>query len=422
MSTITLPYVPHANQITLHEDPHRFKVVVCGRRFGKSTFALNHTLNKALQKEGRYWIVAPSYKQAKSIYWRDHVRQWIPDEIVKKKNESELYVELVNGSIIELKGADNDDALRGAGLDGLVLDEFADMKPQIWSEILRHTLTDKQGWAIFIGTPRGFNHFYELFVKDDPQYAKFQFRTHDNPLIAESELVALEQEYKDQGSDAYLQEVLAEFRKPTGVVFGEFDRSRVRKVDYNPDLPLYLAWDFGVRDPTVMLWFQRTPGGELYLVDEYEGTDANLDHYLQVLNSKPYKVAAMHCGDPAGFQKEFGTGVSTADLLRKHGIYLKARPGLDKQTLIRAAHGVLPRLYVAERCKRFLMAIEHYHYPREKPNAIKTTTETPVHDWSSHMMDALQYFAVNEPGYGASSIDRQVLQRMAVDRNKEDWL
>lgn len=415
MAQVVLPYKPHEKQAEIHRDSHRFKVVVCGRRFGKSTFALNHCLDRALRTKGRYWIVAPSYKQAKSIYWRDQVNTWIPKSVVQKKNETELFLELINGSIIELKGADNEDSLRGAGLDGVILDEYADMKPHVWTEIIRPTLIDKEGWAIFIGTPKGYNHFYEMYIKDDPNYQSWRFSSHDNPLLSKSELEDLEKDYKEKGEDAYYQEILAEFRKPTGAVYAEFDRTRQVRDDihYNPELPLYITWDFGVRDPTSIIWLQRSVGGEIYVIDEYENTDSDIAHFISVVNSKPYKAASLHCGDPAGYQRELGTGISVADQLRKNGIVLKARPGLDKETLIRTTHGVVQRLYVSTQCEQFIRAIENYHYPQEKPNAVKTTTEQPVHDWSSHMMDALSYFAVNEPRTN-NNFDQKARERMAV--------
>lgn len=426
MGQILLPYNPHPNQSVIHADPHRFKVVVCGRRFGKSTFALNHTLNKALKTPGRYWIVAPTYVQAKSIYWRDSkgLKFWIPPELIRKRNESELFVELVNGSLIELKGADNEDSLRGAGLDGVVLDEYADMKPHVWHEILRPTLIDRKGWAIFIGTPKGYNHFYELFSTQDPAYKAWRFRSHDNPLLPPEELASLEVEYKAKGDDQYHQEILAEFRKPTGAVYPEFDRFKQVRDDlqYNPELPLYVAWDFGVRDPTSILWLQRSSAGEIYVVDEYEKTDGNIEHFISVVESKPYKLADIHMGDPAGYQRELGTGISVADQLSKRGIFLKVRSGLDKQTLLRTTHGVVQRLYVARQCENFIRSIENYHYPKENTNSIKTTSESPVHDWSSHMMDALSYFAVNEPSQTNRDFDRKVHQRHVAIERSDEWL
>lgn len=425
---VVLPYKPHATQLPIHLDAHRYKVVCCGRRWGKSAFALNEIIDKALRKPGRYWIIAPSYVQAKNIYWRDNqrgLRHWLPDALIKRKNETELYVELKNGSLIELKGADNEDSLRGTGLDGVVLDEFADFSPTVWTHIVRPMLLDTNGWAIFIGTPKGYNHFYEAFLNEQklPDWKSYQHPSHDNPLLNKTLLKELETEAKESGEDVYYQEILAEFRKPTGAVYKEFDRKRqVRPLPYNPALPLYIAWDFGVRDPTAILWLQRSMAGEIYLVDCYEGTDSNIEHYLQVVNAKPYKTAVMHCGDPAGYQRELGTGISVADALRKNGIHLKVRPGMDKQTMIRTTHGVVQRLYVNQECDKFVQSIESYHYPKERSNAMNPTTETPVHDWSSHMMDALSYFAVNEPIGRNVEIDRAVRARAARLRSDPDWI
>ena len=120
-------YTPHEKQLEIHKSPARFKVLNWGRRTGKSVFAINHTLIEAMKRPGRYWIVAPTYRQAKNIYWLEVIPQSIPKEVVLKKNEQELTVHLINGSVIELKGADNQDSLRGAGIKGLILDEYAFM-------------------------------------------------------------------------------------------------------------------------------------------------------------------------------------------------------------------------------------------------------------------------------------------------------
>ena len=158
---ITLQYKPHPHQKVLHDDEHRYKVVVAGRRFGKSVFARMHCLLNALSEPGLYWIVNPTYRQGKQIHWHE-LKKEIPYDLVSYKNEQELSIQLVNGSRIEIKGADNEDSLRGVGLKGVVIDEAADQKLKVWEEIIRPTLIDSGGWAIFIGTPKGFNWFFDL--------------------------------------------------------------------------------------------------------------------------------------------------------------------------------------------------------------------------------------------------------------------
>jgi hypothetical protein len=218
-------YQPHKKQQAVHDDPHRFKVLNWGRRTGKSTLAVNYTFIQALRVVGRYWIVAPTYKQAKSIYWVDIIYNHIPKELIKKKNEQELAITLVNGSVIELKGTDNEDSLRGSGVKGIVLDEYAFMKPTVWDLILRPMITDSKGWAIFISTPNGFNHFAQLSDKarnsQNKNWAYFHATTYDNPHIDDEEIEEIK---KDTTEDQFAQEYMAEFRKMEGLVYKAFDR------------------------------------------------------------------------------------------------------------------------------------------------------------------------------------------------------
>src|SRR3990167_2029950 len=163
-----LLWTPHKNQEQIIEDPARFKVIVCGRRFGKSTLAIYKILEDALMtKNGLFFYIAPTYRQAKMIAWQmlQEALHTLPKELVKKTNESELSAIVGNNSQIFLKGADDPNALRGVGLNGVILDEFADMKAIAFDEVIRPALTDKKGWCWFIGTPRGFNHFYDVFNK-----------------------------------------------------------------------------------------------------------------------------------------------------------------------------------------------------------------------------------------------------------------
>jgi hypothetical protein len=181
-------------------------------------------LDQATKQPGLYWIVSPTYKQSKMIHWRDYDKE-IPKDWVAKKNEVELSLTLTNGSVIELKGAENPDALRGVKLRGLVIDEIASIRnwDWLWSEVLRPTLTDFQAPAIFISTPKGFNHFYDLFEqgKKEGDYKSWRFTSYDNPVIQKGEIDAAKKELTE---DTFYQEYLAEFKRYTGLVYKNFDR------------------------------------------------------------------------------------------------------------------------------------------------------------------------------------------------------
>lgn len=177
--------MPHKNQLKIRNDNTRFKIVVAGRRFGKTVFAINELINNAIMNpDTRNWYIAPTYRQAKEIAWK-MLFYYLPKEFISKKNEVELSVELIQGSEITLKGSDSPDSLRGVGLNYAVLDEYAQMKADVWGEIIRPMLIDSKGSALFIGTPQGYNHFWDLFnkEKDDSDYKSFHFTTIDNLAI-----------------------------------------------------------------------------------------------------------------------------------------------------------------------------------------------------------------------------------------------
>lgn len=202
----------------------RFKVCACGRRFGKSQMSAYKVVLSALQKaNGVYWLVSPTYPQTK-IIWR-MIKKFLPREYVKRIMEGELFIELVNGSMIWAKSGDNPDNLRGEGLDGCILDECAMLKPEVWQEAIRPSLSDKRGWALFISTPKGKNWFYELFLrgldKTQDHWACFQYTTHENPIVTQEEI---EEMRRSMPEIKFRQEVLAEFLDAGGEVFRGLDR------------------------------------------------------------------------------------------------------------------------------------------------------------------------------------------------------
>ena len=228
-----------------HSD-RRFRVLVAGRRFGKTYLAVTE-LCRAAWGQGRVaWYVAPTYRQAKRIAWKP-LKQITRPFWAGKPNESDLSIELTTGGTISLRGADNYDSLRGEGLDFVVLDEYASMRPQAWVEVLRPSLADRLGSALFIGTPKGYNHFYDLFqnATTHPQWAAFQFTTEEGGNVAAAELESAASELDER---TYRQEFQARFENlGAGVVYYAFDRTgNVQPLDYDPAVPLFWAIDFNV--------------------------------------------------------------------------------------------------------------------------------------------------------------------------------
>ena len=210
-------FQPHLNQQKIDESDARFKIVVAGRRFGKTCYAINKLINRALKFSGtKNWYIAPTYHQAKEIAWK-MLQFYLPEEFISKKNEAELKIELIQGSEIALKGADKPESLKGVGLNFVILDEYGQMKEEAWDESVRPMLVDSKGSAIFIGTPVGYNHFWTLYnkEKDDLDYESFHFRTIDNLAI---EGIAEEVEKARQEMDPikFSQEMEANFESLVG--------------------------------------------------------------------------------------------------------------------------------------------------------------------------------------------------------------
>lgn len=240
----------HRGQAQVFADPTRFRVVVAGRRWGKTQLARVELIARALRARGRYWYVAPTRVDAKDIFWADLKAAIDPSWLSQSPLETELKIDFRNGSEIRLHGADKPDALRGRGLRFVVLDEYADMKPQSWTEALRPALSDHKAPALFIGTPKSFNHFYAQYERgQDPRvsaWRSWQYRTVDNPFIDPTEVEAAKDDLDER---TWRQEYEASFETIAGRAYYAFDRrTNVAPVTLNPQEPVCLFFDFNV-DP-----------------------------------------------------------------------------------------------------------------------------------------------------------------------------
>jgi hypothetical protein len=260
-------------QWTVFNCDSRFRILVAGRRFGKTYLALVELCRSAWAPGRLVWYVAPTYKQAKRIAWNP-LKQMTRPYWASKPNETELRIELTTGGTICLKGADNYDSLRGDGLDFLLLDEYASIAKEAWTEVLRPSLADKQGHAFFIGTPRGYNHFYDLYqtMKDQPHWSTFQFTTEEGGNVAKAELESATHELDER---TYRQEFQAKFENlSSGMAYYAFDRdANVRPVSYDPHLPLFWSLDFNI-NPMCGVIGQRD-GEWVHVLDEIVLADSN---------------------------------------------------------------------------------------------------------------------------------------------------
>ena len=232
-------------QATVFTCKKRFRVLIAGRRFGKTYLAIAELLRGASWPGFTAWYVAPTYRQAKQIAWK-RLKE-LAHPLITKTNETDLSVELATGGSIALRGADNYDSLRGVGLDGVVLDEAADIAPEVWTEVLRPALSDRLGWALWIGTPKGFNGLFTLYTEaqSKPDWGAFTFTTLQGGQVPPAEIAAAKAELDLK---TYRQEYEASFEESAeGKVYYSFSRSEnVTQIAYDPRYPLCWSLDFNV--------------------------------------------------------------------------------------------------------------------------------------------------------------------------------
>ncbi len=398
---IQIKYRPRDQFRPFHRRRQRWSVLVCHRRAGKTVATLNDLIRGAINEckpEGRYAFIFPQRNQAKDTAWH-YLRRYTEPLLAKPPNESELRVDLVNGSMIRLYGADNPDALRGPYLDGVVLDEFADMKPEVWHEVIRPMLADRRGWATFIGTPKGKNEFWRLYenAKNDPEWFHMILRASESGILPVEELAALR---KEMSEDQYNQEMECSFEAAIrGAFYAEEMRTmlaegRITNLEINKNIRVHTAWDLGVSDST-SIWFIQCVNRERRLVDYYEASGVGLDHYAQVLHDKRIEHGWKY-GDhyfPHDIKhREFTTGKSRLQSLAARGIDAVVVPESNILDGINVTRRLLGRIWIDEkRCARGIEALRQYR--REYDDKLKDWKKNPLHDWTSHAADALRTFA-----------------------------
>ncbi len=319
--------LPENGQIRLHRkqaevfyDRHRFRVVVAGRRWGKTVLAMSTLVEAARKSRSKVWYIAPSYRMAKQIMWEE-LKLFVPPELILKVHETELSMKLINGSVIELKGADKPDTLRGIGLAYVVLDEFQDMKEEVWEKVIRPTLASTRGKALFIGTPKGYANLYNVYLngrdgKKKRTWASWQFPTITSPFIPESEILAAR---ADMDPKSFRQEFEASFETMSGRVYHQFDRNvHLGEYPFNPHLPIWVGVDFNI-DPMSAVILQPQPSGEVWAVDEIYQYSSNTESLCEELERRywRFKKQMVIYPDPAGGNRQHARGESDLDIFRE---------------------------------------------------------------------------------------------------------
>ena len=313
-----IDYEPRRQFIPFHERSERFACIVTHRRAGK-TVACVHDLQRGalacMRERPRFAYLSPFLKQAKAVAW-DYLRAAMAPAraLGASANETELRVDYPNGGQVRLYGADNYEALRGLYLDGVVLDEYADMDPRAWTEVIRPALADRGGWAVFIGTPKGRNAFYEMWRKAQNEgWFHMMLKASETGLLSAAELALAA---GDLSEEQYAQEFECSFEAAiVGAYYGKLMAAaerdqRISGVPHDPSALVWTSWDLGIRDATA-IWFAQVIGREIHIIDYYEASGVDLGHYVRELNARPYAYAG-HIVPHDARAKELGTGKSPA--------------------------------------------------------------------------------------------------------------
>jgi hypothetical protein len=398
MGEIVIPYKPREHQLKVHEllDGKRFAVVVAHRRFGKTVAALNHLIREAVLNEKetpRYAYIAPTYGQAKRVAWDYLVKYTTP--LGGTNNISELRVDFW-GRRIQLYGSDNPDSLRGQFFDGVIIDEVGDQNPKIWTDIVRPALTDRKGWCLFIGTPKGHNHFKELRDRAEKEegWGLLEFKASETGVVDEVELKAAKNE---MGQDKYLQEFECSFDASVegsyyGTLLQEIEQKKhMQEIPREELSRTFTAWDLGMGDST-SIWVAQLVGTEVRLLDYYENHGVGLDHYVKWIKDNDY-LKAEHILPHDVRVRELGTGKSRMEMLEEAGLEVKIAPRMGLDDGIQAVRRLLPRCWFnVPQVQNGLNCLRNYR--RDYDEKRKIFFERPLHDWSSHGSDSFRYLAL----------------------------
>ena len=378
-------------QKAIIEAPNRFRVLITGRRFGKTFLCIQELAKFSRYPKRKCWYVAPTYRMAKDIVWNELVDRLTKHKWISKTNHSDLRITLRNGSEISLRGADNENSLRGVGLDFLVMDEFADIKEHAWFEVLRPTLSDKNGSALFCGTPRGYGNWsYNLFTKEqeDTNWKSFQFTTLEGGQVSATEI---DQARQDLDERTFKQEYMASFVNYAGQIYYNFDRKDNVIEKYQPQSnEIHIGMDFNIDPMSAVV--SEVIGNNIYIYDEIVIYSSNTDEIVQEIRNRYAGKHIFVYPDPASKQRKTSAGgVTDLAILKNAGYNLRVRNNhpliRDRinavNTKLKNANGKRS-LFIDQRCKNVIKSIERQIY--------KEGTTVPDKDNNyDHMNDALGY-------------------------------
>lgn len=440
---ISIPYEPRPFQAVLHNALKRFNLLVCHRRFGKTVFSIMEMIDRALRNDLRnpqYAYIAPTYGQAKRVAW-EYLKYYCSKIPNAKANEAELRIDIerdrADGSKDKIRfmllGAENPDSLRGIYLDGCILDEYAQCPPFIWGEVIRPALSDRKGWAIFIGTPKGQNHFHEMMLvarklmEEGKDWHCAVYRASETGVLDEEELDAAretmsEEEYEQEYECSFTAALIGSYY---GKYINEMDKAgRIIDFDYDPSCPVGTAWDLGISDTTA-IWLYQKVGREVRILDYIENSGVGLEWYVKELQLKGYILDPWGNALPHdGAARELGTGKTRQEQLEELGIRCHIVP---RQTVADGIHAVRmllqnPYTFINKtKCARGLEALRNYQRQYDKKKGM--FLEKPLHNWASNGSDAFRMLALDldMPGRSMMRVTPREMQAVTEYNEFGEW-
>lgn len=408
VTVVKLGYEARAAFVPLHTRKERFGCIVAHRRAGKTVASIMDLIDAALRctkPNPRFAYIAPYYAQAKDVVWA-YVKQYTAGIPGASANEGELRVDLPNGARLRLYGADNYDRLRGIYLDGVVLDEFADQPPQAWREVIRPALADRQGWALFIGTPKGKNAFYDLYKQaiDAPDWFALKLKASETGLVLADELTAMKAQMT---ANEYAREMECDFEAAIeGAYYAEglaaaLTEGRIGNVAADPLLRLRAYCDIGGvgrKADAFTMWVCQFVGREIRVLNYYEAQGQELSSHVHWLNQNGYpagKIDIYLPHDGAGERGPYAGSWESA--FRDAGYSVETIIGSGSGGVgaplvrIEAARRLFPSMWFDNKTQVGRDVLAAYHEKRDEKRGVGLG---PMHDWASHGADAFGLMAV----------------------------
>jgi hypothetical protein len=388
----------------LEKDKFKRVLAIMPRRAGKDVTAWNIAIRACLRKVCVIYYIFPTYSQARKVIWDsitnsgERFLDYIPSQLVESINSQEMKVRFKNGSLLQLIGSDNIDNIVGTNPQGIVFSEYALQDPRAY-QFLRPILLANDGWALFISTPRGKNNMWELYqiAKESKDWFCYKLTVEDTGHIS---LADIEKEKQEgiMSDDLIQQEYFTSFELGVeGAYYLKYlDRMRIKgqigEVPWESSFKVHTAWDIGVRDSTTIIFFQ-TIGQTVRIIDCYEKTKEGLEHYVSIINSKPYTYGK-HIAPHDIAVKEWGSGMTRIEKARQLGLKFITAPSIEVMDGIEAVRSAFSKIWIDEvKCRPLIKALENY---RQEYDAKKKIYKSePLHDFASHFADAMRYLCIS---------------------------